>query len=129
MPGVEALNQRIAVIVSDESVENESKIDGVLGLEFLKKFIVEIDYEAHTLSLFAPEKYQYKGTGEVIPVKIKDGTPMVRLKMMTTGGKSIEDYFEVDNGMSATLAFRTPAVEEIRIARRDAHDPCAGRRQ
>src|SRR5207248_10092014 len=39
MPGVEALNQRIEVIVSDESVANESKIDGVLGLEFLRRFI------------------------------------------------------------------------------------------
>src|ERR1043165_4114417 len=96
LPGVEALNQRIEVIVSDESVDNESKIDGVLGLEFLKKFIVEIDYEAQTLTLFAPEKYQYKGAGEVIPIKIKDGAPMARLKMMTTGGKSIEDYLKID---------------------------------
>src|ERR1051326_3758382 len=111
MPGVEALNQRFEVIVSEDLVDNESKIDGVLGLEFLKKFIVEIDYEAQTISLFAPEKYHYNGTGEVIPIKIKDGAPMVRLKMMTTGGKSIEDYFEVDNGMGATLAFRTPAVK------------------
>jgi predicted aspartyl protease len=110
MPGIEALNQRIEVIMSDDATANESKIDGVLGLEFLKKFIVEIDYEAQTLSLFAPEKYRYSGTGEVIPIKMKDGAPMVRLKMMTMGGKSIEDYFEVDNGMGATLAFRTPAV-------------------
>jgi predicted aspartyl protease len=113
MPGVEALNQRIEVIMSDDAtVNDESKIDGVLGLEFLKKFIVEIDYEAQTLSLFDPKKYQYKGVGEVIPVKIKDGTPMVRLKMTTTGGKSIEDDFEIDNGMSGTLAFRTPAVKK-----------------
>lgn len=111
MPGVEALNQRIEVIMSDD-VNDESKIDGVLGLEFLKKFIVEIDHEAQTLSLFAPKKYQYKGVGEVIPVKIKDGTPMVRLKMTTTSGKSVEDDFEIDNGMSGTLAFRTPAVRK-----------------
>jgi predicted aspartyl protease len=112
MPGVEALNQRVEVIVSDEAVENESQIDGVLGLEFLKKFIVEIDYEAQTLSLSAPEKYQYKGTGEVIPIKIKDGAPMVRLKVTTTGGHVIEEYFEVDNGMGATLVFKTPAVRK-----------------
>jgi len=29
---------------------------------------------------------------------------MVRLKMTTVGGKSIEDFFEIDNGMSGTLA-------------------------
>jgi len=86
LPGVEALNQRIEVILSDDTTgSDESKIDGVLGLEFLKKFIVEIDYEAQTLTLFAPEKYQYKGKGEVVPIKIKDGAPMVRLKMTTTG--------------------------------------------
>ena len=113
LSGVEALNQRIEVILSDDATDNdESKIDGVLGLEFLKKFIVEIDYEAQMLTLFAPEKYQYKGTGEVVPIKIKDGAPMVRLKMTTTGSKSIEDFFEIDNGMSGTLAFRTPAVKK-----------------
>lgn len=112
LPGVEALNQRIEVIMSEDAMGNESKIDGVLGLEFLNKFIVEIDYEAQTLSLFAPEKYQYKGTGEVFPIKIEDGSPMVRLKMITTGGKRIEDYFEVDNGMGATLLLRTPAVKK-----------------
>jgi predicted aspartyl protease len=112
LPGVEAVNQRIEVIMSDDATANESKIDGVLGLEFLKKFIVEIDYEAQTLRLFAPEKYRYSGTGEVIPIKIKDGAAMVRLKMMTTTGKSIADDFEVDNGMSATLALRTPAVRK-----------------
>ncbi|HKR83727.1 MAG TPA: aspartyl protease family protein, partial [Terriglobales bacterium] len=116
MPGVEALNQRIEVIMSDDAtVNDESKIDGVLGLEFLKGFIVEIDYEAQTLSFFDPKKYQYKGGGEVIPVKIKDGTPMVRLKMTTTGGKSIEDDFEIDNGMSGTLAFRTAAVKKYEL--------------
>ena len=113
LPGVEALNQRIEVILSDDAADSdESKIDGVLGLKFLKKFVVEIDYEAQTLTLFASEKYQYKGTGEIVPIKIKDGAPMVHLKMTTTGGKSIEDYFEIDNGMSGTLAFRTPAVKK-----------------
>jgi outer membrane lipoprotein-sorting protein/predicted aspartyl protease len=112
LPGVEALNQRIEVIISDELVDNESKIDGVLGLGFLKKFVVEIDYEAQTLSLFAREKYQYKGAGEVIAIKIKDGAPMVRLKMTTPSGKSFEDNFEVDNGMGRTLVFKTPAVKK-----------------
>jgi hypothetical protein len=32
--------------------------------------------------------------------------------MTTTGGKSIEDFFEIDNGMSGTLGFRTPAVKK-----------------
>jgi hypothetical protein len=73
---------------------DESKIDGVLGLEFLKKSIVEIDYEAQTLSLSAHEKYQFKGTGTPVPIKINDGSPMVHLKMTTTAGKTIEEYFE-----------------------------------
>ena len=112
LPGVEALNQRIEVIVSEGLVDNESKIDGVLGLEFLKKVVVEIDYEAQTASFLAPEKYQYKGTGAVIPIKIKDEAPMVHLRMTTAAGKSIEDDFEVDNGMGATLLFNTPAVKK-----------------
>ena len=51
MAGVEALNQRIEVLITDVSAESDgTTIDGVLGFQFLKKFVVEIDYEAKTIN-------------------------------------------------------------------------------
>jgi predicted aspartyl protease len=111
LAGVEALNQRIEVLITDVQANNDGiEIDGVLGLEFLKHFVVEIDYEGKTIKLFSPDKYQYSGRGETIPIRIKDGSPEVRMKLITASGKSIESYFEIDTGMSGTLLFRTTTV-------------------
>jgi predicted aspartyl protease len=80
--GVEALNQRIEVLITDVSAESDgTTIDGVLGFQFLKKFVVEIDYEAKTINLFSPDKYQYSGRGDIIPIRIDDGRQEVRVKL------------------------------------------------
>ena len=113
LPGVEALNQRLEVLISNVSTDADGpEIDGVLGLEFLKKFIVEIDYEAKTINLLSPENYRYSGPGEIISIKIQDGSPLVRAKMTSLSGKIIESYFEIDSGMGGTLLFCTPAVRK-----------------
>lgn len=112
LAGVEALNQRIEVLITDVSADNDdTQIDGVLGFQFLKNFVVEIDYEAKTLNLFSPDKYQYSGRGEIIPIRIEDGSPQARVKATTLSGKTIESYCEIDTGMSGTLLFHTPTVK------------------
>jgi predicted aspartyl protease len=112
LPGVEALNQPIEVLITDISAESDgTTIDGVLGFEFLKKFVVEIDYQAKTISLFSSDKYQYSGHGDIIPIRIHDGSPEVRVKLTTASGKIVEDYFEIDTGLSGTILFRTAAVQ------------------
>jgi membrane-associated protease RseP (regulator of RpoE activity) len=83
----------------------------VLGLEFLKLFVVEIDYEGKTIKLFSPDKYQYSGRGETIPIRIQDGSPEVRTKLTTASGKSIESYCEIDTGMNGTVLFHTATVK------------------
>lgn len=45
-------------------------IDGVLGHEFIKRFVFEIDYGARLINLYAPENYKYQGTGETLPLDI-----------------------------------------------------------
>jgi predicted aspartyl protease len=113
LPGVEALNQRIEVLITDVQANNDgTEIDGVLGLEFLKHFVVEIDYEGKTIKLFSPDKYRYSGRGETIPIRIHDESPEVRMKLVTTSGKTIESYFEIDTGMSGTAYVTTPTVNQ-----------------
>jgi hypothetical protein len=111
LAGVEALNQRIEVLVTDVQANNDGiEIDGVLGLEFLKHFVVEIDYENKTIKLFSPHKYRYSGGGETIPIRIHDESPEVRMKLVTASGQTIESYFEIDTGMSGTAYLKTTTV-------------------
>jgi hypothetical protein len=88
----------------------------VLGLEFLKHFVVEIDYEGKTIKLFSPDSYRYSGRREAIPIRIRDGTPEVRMKLITPGGKTIESYFEIDTGMSSTAYLKTKTVNRFDLA-------------
>jgi predicted aspartyl protease len=117
LTGVEALNQRIEVLITDVQANNDgTEIDGVLGLEFLKHFVVEIDYEGKTIKLFSPDSYRYSGRREVIPIRIRDGSPEVRMKLITPGGKTIESYFEIDTGMSSTVYLKTTTVNRYDLA-------------
>jgi predicted aspartyl protease len=116
LPGVEALNQRLEVLVTDVSTGGDgTEIDGVLGFQFLQKFVVEIDYEAQTVKLFSPDTYRYSGPGDVIPIKIEDGSPQVRMKLITPSGKTVESYFEIDTGMSGTALFLSPMVRKYAL--------------
>src|SRR5436190_8670049 len=117
LPGVEALNQRIEVLITDVQANNDgTEIDGVLGLEFLRHFVVDIDYENKTIKLFSPDKFQYSGRGETIPIRIHGESPEVRMKLVTASGKTIESYFEIDTGMSGTVLFRTTTVNKYALA-------------
>jgi predicted aspartyl protease len=117
LPGVEALNQRIEVLITDVQANNDgTEIDGVLGLEFLRHFVVEIDYENKTIRLFSPDKFQYSGRGETIPIRIHDESPEVRMKLVTASGKRIESYFEIDTGMSGTVVLYTTTVNKYALA-------------
>ena len=111
LPGVEALNQTLEVFFADGSNE-ESKVDGTFGDEFLKEFVVEMDYETKTIRLFSPTNYKYNGEGEIIPLKFEDGKPRMRVIVTTASGKTIKRYFEIDSGMGGTFLLYSSAVKK-----------------
>jgi len=111
LSGLEALNQRLEVLFAG-TTNDDSPVDGALGFQFLKQFVAEFDNEAKTIKLFSPADHRYNGPGEIIPVKIKDGSPMILVKMITASGKTVESYLEIDSGLGGTLVFFTPAVKK-----------------
>jgi membrane-associated protease RseP (regulator of RpoE activity) len=118
LPGVEFSNQRIEVVALDGAGEfGEPHIDGTFGGDFIKQFVVEIDFAAHVINLRAPAHYRYEGTGEIVPLTIDEGDPIVALKMTTPEGARVEGRFKLDTGLSGTLAFFTPTVRKYRLIR------------
>ncbi|MBI9082002.1 MAG: aspartyl protease family protein [Desulfobacterales bacterium] len=47
-------------------------VTGILGYDFLSRFVTRIDYAEQTLSLYAPERFVYQGPGQVIDAPLKD---------------------------------------------------------
>jgi hypothetical protein len=42
---------------------------GILGYPLFGKYVVEIDYDTRCLDFFKPKKFEYQGSGQVLPLK------------------------------------------------------------
>jgi hypothetical protein len=113
-PGVKVLNQRLALLPLDFPFCEARDIDGIIGYDFIKEFVVEINYDTHTLSLFEPLSYQYTGRGDLLSLTIK-GTPRVHALIALPGKAPIEGLFEIDTGSDGALTINSPFVKRHRL--------------
>jgi hypothetical protein len=87
--------------------------DGIIGSEFIKQFVVEVDYAARVLRLHNKEKFVYSGPGEVIPIEFNShGYPLIEAELTPRGGQPIKGKFMFDLGSSGSLALHSPLVKE-----------------
>ncbi len=76
------------------------RVDGVLGYELFARLVVEIDYPAGHVTLRAPERYTYRGSGVELPLDVQRRWPFVRGEIVLDDGSVVEDRFLVDSGSS-----------------------------
>jgi len=50
---------------------------GILGYDFISRFVIKIDYANKLLSLYDPESFSYEGDGKLLDTPIKGGAPSV----------------------------------------------------
>lgn len=64
----------------------EPVIHGILGYDFLSRFVVEIDYDKRLVTLHQPETFQYDGEGLILdaPLKYRTFTIEVALDNLST---------------------------------------------
>jgi len=91
------------------------KIDGVIGYDFIKNFVVEIDYAAGLMSMYESGSYKYAGPGESIPLELVEKTPFVRVRIVLNGREPIEGKFEIDTGGTGILNLNTPFVSKHKM--------------
>ncbi|HEX8072359.1 MAG TPA: aspartyl protease family protein [Pyrinomonadaceae bacterium] len=91
------------------------RVDGVLGNDFIRHFVVEIDYAARRLSLYAPA--QYRHTGARLPMTIEDGLPFVTASVTPPGRAPLAGKFELDTGSTGALLLNTPFVRRHGLLR------------
>jgi len=88
------------------------RFDGILGGDFIRRFVVEIDYEAKVVTLLDAGSFQYHGNGEVIPIKLIGRSPTVLAKLVQNGHQAIEGRYGIDTGGSAGLAVFGPFIRK-----------------
>lgn len=117
LPGVELMKQTVWGLPLDSlSPANGRRIDGIIGYELFKYFVVDIDYVGLRINLYEPQTYTHRGAGQSIPLKVQpDGAIYVQGKLKVAGRRSLEGEFVIDTGGNATLMLSRDFVEQHRL--------------
>ncbi|HEX3282545.1 MAG TPA: aspartyl protease family protein [Pyrinomonadaceae bacterium] len=107
---------KLALPLSKMASRLGQDFDGIIGSDFIVQFVVEVDYQSCTLKLYDKDKFNYAGTGEVVPLKLNGGGhPIINAEVTPFGKAPIEGKFVVDLGSSLPLALYSPFVREQKL--------------
>jgi hypothetical protein len=87
---------------------------GVLGYDFISRFVTEVDYDAGTLTLHDPKTFTYSGTGKAIPITLAGAIPVVKAKL----DDQYEGEFRVDVGSGSTVDLHGPFARKHTLDRK-----------
>jgi hypothetical protein len=92
-------------------------IEGVLGYDFLSRYVVAIDYAGGELRLH--ERAAFRDDGAAwIPITFASNHPHVTAEIRLADGETIRGTFVVDVGSSLALGLARPFVDEHRLRSR-----------
>ena len=99
------------------SIENTlgRPMDGILGAEFFKRYVVELDYEKKEMSLYEPADYVYSGRGESLPLTFYHNHPYVRARISLPGVEPVEGEFVIDAGSNYPVILLPSFIERHKL--------------
>jgi len=87
--------------------------DGIIGSDFIRQYVVEVDYQNRVLRLHDKDKFTYAGAGDSVPIQLNSmGYPLLDGEVTPTSGESIKGKFVLDLGSSGSLALMSPIVTQ-----------------
>lgn len=94
--------------------------DGIIGFDFIKEFVMELDYQARVIRLHDKDKFTYTGPGESIPIDLGSsghatGHPIMEAEVTPHGGPPIKGKYVLDLGSGLALALHSPFVNEHQL--------------
>ena len=73
--GISFDGQTVAVIDMNDLIRRLGiAIPGILGFDFLSRFVTKIDYAHELISFYDPDAFEYSGDGRVLDAHLQDGT-------------------------------------------------------
>jgi hypothetical protein len=88
------------------------RMDGMLGYEFIKRFVVAIDYVKQELRLYDARTFRYEGPATSIPLIFIDNQPHVMAEVRLADGATVKGRMVVDVGSGGALALTKPFADE-----------------
>ena len=112
-PGVELHNQHVDLL--DQTGLEKAlglPLGGILGYDFLSRFIVEIDYDAKVMTLHNPSSWHYTGHGIAVPITFDNGIPFFEAQVSVPTQPAIPAHMAMDFGAADTMTFTSPFVRD-----------------
>jgi len=120
--GVELRDLKVAVMNVSPAFAHVfwGDLAGVLGYDFISRFVVTLDYDAHTLVLHDPHTFVYDGHEAPLPMKLNGVVPSL---VATLDGRDTGE-FRLDVGSSSTVDIHAPFARSHGIEKRlkEAHE-------
>ena len=91
------------------------RIDGIIGHDFFERFVVAIDYTLRELSIIEPAKFEYPGSGEVIPVVVENNEPFMFAEVQLPDGSFKRAKLKLDTGSSDFIGFNGSYVQAVKL--------------
>lgn len=112
LKGLEIVKPSIAVLPIHSSISNSEgrAVDGLLGYDFCKRFVVEIDYINKRINIHEPKTYNYNGPGKIIPLTENRGHIFINSTLSLANGQQVPVRLLVDTGARMALMLNGPFV-------------------
>ena len=98
LPGVTTLHTEINTADLGGIEVGGHRLDGFFGFDFIRRFVITIDYDAKRVTLTDPERFVYNGRGEVLPIDFHGKWPFVPGTIKVPGVAPEKSLFLVDTG-------------------------------
>jgi hypothetical protein len=115
-----------AIDLSNLPSREAHAMDGILGYDFISRFVVAIDYVKQELRLYDADSFQYSGPGTTIPVTFFSNHPHINAEVRLADGTMIPARMIVDVGSAASLSLAKPFIDQNHL--RDRIGPTVRRR-
>lgn len=86
-------------------------LGGLLGYDFLSRFVVEIDYTDKLIRLHRPDGWRYRGPGVVVPITFEDGIPYAEAELSLPARPHLAAHMVMDFGAAGTVTLTAPFVK------------------
>ena len=118
LEGLDGFSQpiRLALPLGRLAARFGQDFDGIIGSDFIRQFVIEVDYQRRALKLYDKDKFVYSGGGGSVPVQLNSqGHPILEGVVSPIDAEPIKGKFVLDLGSSGSLSLMSPVVSEHKL--------------
>lgn len=90
-------------------------LDGIIGVDLLKAFVVKIDYEKQQIRLYRSGKSPADAVGRKLPLSLNFDTPAIEATIRLPNGKTLASRYHFITGGEYGILFNWPYMEKYQL--------------